>query len=235
MVAMNKATDSIDLPPGVTALADFRPNGPSTSAIFELKRPVQYLFNTYGNSAVPPASRARTMLYDHAAARSYEVAAAEIGFGLDRNFPIQTAGSLLLGPGRYSWFSEVNPQPFDQIAGCYLRADAVNSPEPILTRGLRQVASAVSGAAGRKVYARASVDAKIPDTEPFSAQITVVNLMTGAQLATPMLQGIGPTEGLVEIGVVPYVLTAGHVYRATFIVNYNGPGTVSSALLQANS
>ena len=214
-------------------LAEFWPNGPSTSGLFDLPRPVQYLFQCRGNVAVPRFSRARTMLFNHSAGRSYELAAAEIGFGLADRFPFVTCGSLLLAPGRYSWFSEVLPIPFDQVASCFLRMSVSNSPEPIETRGLRDVASLMSGAAGTKIFARASVDAAIGDSEPFSAQIIVTNLMTNEQIATPMLNGIGPTGGEVEIGVVPYFLINGQIFRTSFKVNYSGSGVVHTVLRQA--
>ncbi len=210
----------------------FWPTGPSTSGIFELKSSAQYLFKTRGGASVPRYSRARTMLLDHASGRSFDVASAEIGAGLAANTVILTSGSLLLAPGRYSWFSEVSPQPFDQVTSCRLRVTVANSPEMIETRGERLAISAMGGNSGTDVFARASITAEVGDSEEYSAQVSVVNLMTNEEFTTPPLQGVGPTGGEVVIGVVPYVLTAGHVFRATLRVNYAGAGRVGVVLRQ---
>lgn len=209
---------------------DFLPGGPSTGGVFDLKQTAQILFQARGGAAVPPGSRIRTMLYHHPLGRSFELSRAEIGIGTATNYVLMTNGSLRLDAGRYSWYSEINPMPFDEIGGYFLRATAANSPDPVETRGAREVVSAMSGQAGTNVFARARIDAQIGDSEEFSAQLVVTNLMTLQQFSTPPLKGIGPTEGEVEIGVVPYVLTAGQIFSARFKVDYNGTGTVRSAL-----
>jgi len=229
-MAMNEA-----LPNAVEAETEAGPFwalGPSTSGIFELKSAVQYLFQTRGAASVPRDSRAHTMLLDHATGRVIEVASADIGAGLTADAPILTSGSLLLAPGRYSWFSEVNPQPFDQVASCRLRVTVANTAEVIETRGGRMATSAMSGNGGTNVFARAFITTVIGGSERFTAQVDVVDLMTNQQFTTPPLVGVGSTGGEVVIGVVPYVLTAGHVYRSTLKVDYAGTGQVAVVLRQ---
>lgn len=207
--------------------------GPSTSGIFDLKQPARYLFQTTGSCRVPRYSRARTLINELGTGRSYEIAGAEIGAGMDSDFRLLTSGSLLLAPGRYSWSSEINPNPVDQIANCRMSIDVVDSPAAIESRGLRRASSAMSGRAGTNVFAEGFFFATaLGDTEALTAQLVVLNLRTNQEFKSPLIEVVGATDGEVSTGVVPYVLVAGDVYRSTLTLNYNGNSAVSCLLRQ---
>lgn len=204
--------------------------GPATSGLFELKRPVQYLFRTTGRAKLAPSSRIRTVLNNLTSGKTLEIAGADAGEGMGVMHNVLTSASLQLQPGLYSWLSEIRPMPNDAIDEVGINFTLADSPEEIRTNGLREAFSVISNRPGRNVFARGSFTAQIGDTEGLSARLTVTDLTTNQQYSSPLIEIIGPTVGPVDTGVVPYVITGDHLYRARLQVNYSGTGKVACTL-----
>lgn len=206
--------------------------GPSTAGLFELKRPVRYLFQTNGMLSIPVGSRARTRLNNVTSGWSADIAGADVGAGSDAEFRLLTSASLLLDPGRYNWISEVNVNPVTAPQRTRLRIDVANSPDAIETLGIRQAYSCMSGATGTQIYAEGFFEAAIGPAETMTARLTVTDLTSDQQFASPVIEVAGATHGEVSTGVVPYLLTAGRVYRATMQLHYAGSRPVRCRLRQ---
>lgn len=212
---------------------DFAPEaygGPSTAGLFELKKPVQYLFRTTGRAKLARGSQLRTTLKNLATGKALEVAGADAGDGMEVFHNILTSGSLLLQPGLYSWISEIRPVPNDAIDEVGINFTVADSPEAIQTNGLRDAFSLISNRAGRNVFARGEFTALIGDQERLAAQLTVTDLTTNQQFSSPVIELIGPTDRPVDTGVVPYVISGDHVYRARLRIDYSGAGKVACSL-----
>jgi hypothetical protein len=207
--------------------------GYAESGIFVLKSRAQYQFHLRGASKIARDSSVVSILRNLTTNNTIDICGANIGVDANTRFVIESAATLLLEPGTYTWQSRVKTPGGAAIGDSSLQGEWAQTPSrEMVTRGAKEAFSLMSGTNGLNVFARGYVSCQLVPGESIDASVIVTDLTTGQSLPPSQLHWDQPLTDK-EIGAVPYLLAAGHTYQAKVKIVYSGNAQVSCRLAQA--
>ena len=204
-------------------------DGSRTGTIFEIAQPSQILIESIFRTKNLVSGIQEFSFENLSSGQNSILAKSQIG--LTKAELITSSVCLYLQPGLYRWTQTVKYQ--DVATPAYIRHDktyprifpnfGLGGPSytEILNSGTNNISTHISTDGNREVYARGKVNYKLGVGEQLAVEVIVTDTLSGFQFFSGVTSINGPSSGMKETGLVPFLTRVSQLFKVEMLLNSN--------------